>query len=80
MESLLWIGLLGASLVLVAGGCLVLLRGRKLQEEPVCNFHCPHCERKLRYRGEKAGKRGLWPLCRRPLTYPSPAVAQHRDH
>jgi hypothetical protein len=78
MELLFWIVLVGAPIVLLAGGCLVLLRGRSTREEPVCNFLCPHCERKLRYRGQKAGKAGICPLCRRPLTYPSPTSTPGR--
>jgi hypothetical protein len=71
MVSLLWILLVAGALALIAGGAVLVLRARRPEEEPVCNFKCPHCGRKLRYRGNKAGKAGICPLCRKALTYPA---------
>jgi hypothetical protein len=70
--------LVAVALLLAAGGGVLVLRARKPREEPVCNFECPHCGRKLRYRGQKAGKAGICPLCRKPLVYPSPPAPPPR--
>jgi hypothetical protein len=79
MGGLLWTLLVAVALLLVAGGGVLVLRARRPREEPVCNFDCPHCGRKLRYRGQKAGKAGMCPLCREPLIYPRAPNPPRRD-
>jgi hypothetical protein len=70
MDLLPWVFLVVLALLLAAGGGVLVVRTRRPSEEPVCNFECPHCGRKLRYHGRKMGRAGICPLCRQPLTYP----------
>jgi hypothetical protein len=78
MSSLMWMVLVAVALLLAAGGGVLVLRARRPPEEVVCNFECPHCGRKLRYRGQKAGKAGICPLCRKALIYPPLPPAPRR--
>jgi hypothetical protein len=47
----------------------VRTRSRKA-EDPLVNFRCPHCKRRLHYRKSKAGHRGMCPRCRHHLVFP----------
>jgi hypothetical protein len=60
-------------IVLVAGavGLFVAARARRPKEEPVQHFKCPSCRRKLRYRQTQAGHKGMCPLCKQHLTFPT---------
>jgi hypothetical protein len=43
---------------------------KKKVPERVFNFSCPHCNKKLHYRGDRAGHKGACPRCRQFLTFP----------
>jgi hypothetical protein len=56
-----------------AGGAAVFLalRSRRPVEEPLQHFKCPSCRRKLRYRRTQAGHKGMCPMCKQHLTFPT---------
>jgi hypothetical protein len=62
-----------AVIVLVGGAAVVFVaaRARRPKEEPVQHFKCPSCRRKLRYRSNQAGHKGMCPLCKQHLTFPA---------
>ena len=63
-------------LLLVAGAAVVaavgylVARARSPKEEPVFNFKCPNCHRKLRFRARQSGHRGACPQCKQALVFP----------
>jgi hypothetical protein len=62
------------ALAAVAAGGYFFIRSRRPREQPVHNFRCPHCKRKLHYRGNQAGRRAICPLCKQHLIYPAPSA------
>jgi hypothetical protein len=56
--------------VLAAAGAFLFLRLRPKAEEPILNFACPACKRKLRFRQRQAGHRGQCPRCKADLIFP----------
>jgi hypothetical protein len=63
--------LLVALVILASVGTFLYLRSRPKPEDPIVNFPCPHCKRKLRYRQALAGRRGACPRCKGDFTFPS---------
>jgi hypothetical protein len=62
--------ILVALVILAAAGIFLYVRSRPPPEEPIINFPCPHCKRKLRYRQGQAGRRGACPRCKGDFTFP----------
>jgi hypothetical protein len=62
--------ILVALAVLATGGVYLYRRSRPAPDEPIVNFACPHCKRKLRFRQRQAGHRGACPRCKGDFNFP----------
>ena len=71
MDNSLLLILLAVAALLAIGGYLFVRSRRPAQEEPYCNFKCPGCGRKLRYRPRQAGNSGMCPRCNKAFTFPA---------
>jgi phage FluMu protein Com len=70
------------ALVALGVGFYLYRRAHRPKEVPLHNFRCPHCGRKLHYRGNQAGHRAKCPMCKQHLIYPEESAetgSRHRD-
>jgi hypothetical protein len=68
--------LIGIFLALLGTHITIYLRKHWRQtdeEDSFSYFHCPLCQRKLRYRSRQSGRTGLCPGCRKPVLFPTSA-------
>jgi hypothetical protein len=70
MNTLGWILLAVAVLLLGVVGSVIVVRNRRPKPDPVEHFYCPHCRQRLSYRRKQGGHQGACPRCRKTITFP----------
>jgi uncharacterized paraquat-inducible protein A len=70
MGPVVWVVLVAAVLLLVAGGYFWLRARPAAKDQRAYYFNCPGCRQRLRYHARQAGHAGQCPRCRQPLTFP----------
>jgi hypothetical protein len=70
LDTTTWIILLSI-LILLVGGVVFFLRGRRSAEPEFYYFRCPACKRKLRYLARQAGHKGMCNSCKGQFTFPT---------
>ena len=71
MNPALWVVLIALAVVAGVAGYRVLRARSRPGPEPLVNFRCPYCKRRLHYRQSQAGHRGMCPRCKHRIVFPT---------